>query len=79
MKPYYPAYLDLTKKSCVVIGGGNVANRKINSLIKTKADITVISPFGTRRISKSKINNMEKNGLSKRRHSRFFSYNNCYQ
>ncbi len=46
MNPYYPAFIDLRKKSCVVIGGGKVAIRKINSLIKAKANITVISPEG---------------------------------
>jgi len=46
MKNYYPAYLDLTRKPCLVIGGGNVASRKINSLIKANANITVISPGG---------------------------------
>jgi precorrin-2 dehydrogenase/sirohydrochlorin ferrochelatase len=41
---YYPAYLDLRKRPCLVIGGGAVAERKTLSLIEAGADITVISP-----------------------------------
>lgn len=41
---YYPIFLNLNKKKVVVCGGGNVAKRKIISLTKTGADITVISP-----------------------------------
>ncbi len=41
---YYPIFLNLNKKKVVVCGGGKVAKRKIISLIKTGANITVISP-----------------------------------
>jgi precorrin-2 dehydrogenase/sirohydrochlorin ferrochelatase len=40
---YYPIWLDLKKKSCLVVGGGLVAERKIASLLATKAEVTVIS------------------------------------
>ena len=41
---YYPIYLDLRERPCVVIGGGRVAERKALSLLGAGADVTVISP-----------------------------------
>ncbi|MBF0488355.1 MAG: bifunctional precorrin-2 dehydrogenase/sirohydrochlorin ferrochelatase [Nitrospirae bacterium] len=41
---YYPVFLNLTGKKCVVIGGGKVAQRKVSSLLKAGAVVTVISP-----------------------------------
>jgi precorrin-2 dehydrogenase/sirohydrochlorin ferrochelatase len=51
---YYPVFLNLENKKAVVIGGGKVAERKILSLLKAKADITVISPDITARIAREK-------------------------
>jgi precorrin-2 dehydrogenase/sirohydrochlorin ferrochelatase len=36
--------LDLKGKRCVVIGGGKVAQRKVTSLVKANAKVTVVSP-----------------------------------
>jgi len=41
---YYPVYLNLQKRKAVVIGGGRVAERKVKSLLKAGASVTVISP-----------------------------------
>ncbi|MGB5444719.1 MAG: bifunctional precorrin-2 dehydrogenase/sirohydrochlorin ferrochelatase, partial [Psychromonas sp.] len=41
---YFPIFLDAQKLNAVVIGGGNVAARKIELLLKSKATITVVSP-----------------------------------
>ena len=41
---YYPIYLDIRDKRCVVIGGGDVAERKVFSLLSAGAKITVVSP-----------------------------------
>lgn len=41
---YYPVFLDLADKRCIIVGGGKVAERKCYSLIKTGAKVTVISP-----------------------------------
>jgi precorrin-2 dehydrogenase/sirohydrochlorin ferrochelatase len=41
---YYPAYLDLRGRPCLVIGGGAVAERKTVSLLEAGADVTVVSP-----------------------------------
>ena len=43
-KVYYPVFLDLTGKRCVIVGGGQVAERKCKSLMKTGTLITVIAP-----------------------------------
>jgi precorrin-2 dehydrogenase/sirohydrochlorin ferrochelatase len=41
---FYPIFLNLESHRVVVIGGGEVAERKIESLLDTGATITVISP-----------------------------------
>lgn len=41
---YYPAFIDLHERNAVVVGGGNVAERKVRTLIKAGASVTVISP-----------------------------------
>lgn len=51
---YYPAFLNLQEKKAVVVGGGNVAERKVLSLLKAAAAVTVISPVITSRLSKEK-------------------------
>src|SRR5215471_8306121 len=48
---FYPVYLNLKGKRVVVIGGGEVAERKIESLLETGATIVVISPEVTSRIA----------------------------
>lgn len=40
----YPVMLNLCNKDAVVVGGGKVAYRKIMSLLKAGAQVTVISP-----------------------------------
>ena len=42
--PYYPVFLDLAGKSCLVIGGGGVALRKVETLLEHGAKLKVISP-----------------------------------
>lgn len=41
---YYPIFLDIKNKPCVVIGGGKVAERKVVSLLDAGAKVLVISP-----------------------------------
>lgn len=41
---FYPLNLDVEKKSCVVVGGGEVALRKIRGLLAAGACVKVISP-----------------------------------
>jgi siroheme synthase-like protein len=49
---YYPIFLNLQGKKCVVVGGGRVAFRKVTTLLNCGADITVISPKPHAEISK---------------------------
>jgi precorrin-2 dehydrogenase/sirohydrochlorin ferrochelatase len=54
---YYPICLDLSGKSCLVIGGGEVAERKIVTLLKSGARVRVVSPEvtgGIRRLVETK-------------------------
>jgi len=48
---FYPVYLNLKGKRVVVIGGGEVAERKTESLLDTGASVTVISPAVTPRLA----------------------------
>jgi siroheme synthase-like protein len=48
---FYPVYLNLKGKRVVVIGGGEVAERKVESLLGTEASVVVISPEVTERLS----------------------------
>lgn len=41
---YYPIFLDIEGKKCVVVGGGQVALRKVRALLDHGARIEVISP-----------------------------------
>jgi precorrin-2 dehydrogenase/sirohydrochlorin ferrochelatase len=51
---YYPVFLDLRGKRCVVVGGGTVAERKVLGLLSAEARVAVISPTLTRRLEKEK-------------------------
>lgn len=44
MPTYYPVFLDLHGKRCVIIGGGRLAENKIAKLLESGAKITLISP-----------------------------------
>jgi siroheme synthase-like protein len=44
---YYPVFLEMKERRCVVIGGGAVAQRKVAGLLAAGADVTVISPVIT--------------------------------
>jgi precorrin-2 dehydrogenase / sirohydrochlorin ferrochelatase len=48
---YYPICLDMTRRRCVVIGGGTVAERKVAGLLSAGASVTVISPERTKQLS----------------------------
>ena len=41
---YYPVFLNITNKKCIVCGGGDVAWRKVKALLTDGASVTVVSP-----------------------------------
>lgn len=47
MTTYYPVYLNLKGRRCVIVGGGTVAEGKIARLLESGADICVVSPDAT--------------------------------
>jgi siroheme synthase-like protein len=42
--PYYPVFLNVAGARCVVIGGGQVARRKVETLLELGATVKVVSP-----------------------------------
>jgi precorrin-2 dehydrogenase / sirohydrochlorin ferrochelatase len=44
MNTYYPVYIQLRDQPCVVIGGGRIAEGKVEGLLAAEAKVTVISP-----------------------------------
>jgi precorrin-2 dehydrogenase/sirohydrochlorin ferrochelatase len=56
---YYPIFVDLKDKKVVVVGGGNVAQRKIDTLLQCGADVYIISmelsPELQKRLEEGKI------------------------
>ncbi|WP_418964746.1 precorrin-2 dehydrogenase/sirohydrochlorin ferrochelatase family protein [Cetobacterium sp.] len=43
-KSFFPLFIDLTNKNCLVVGGGNIAARKVRSLVEYGARVVVIAP-----------------------------------
>ncbi|NOZ52865.1 MAG: uroporphyrinogen-III C-methyltransferase [Gammaproteobacteria bacterium] len=41
---YFPMFFNLNNKPCLVVGGGDIAARKVSLLFRAKARVTVISP-----------------------------------
>lgn len=41
---YLPIFLQLANKPCLVIGGGDIARRKVDRLLRSGADVTVVAP-----------------------------------
>jgi uroporphyrin-III C-methyltransferase/precorrin-2 dehydrogenase/sirohydrochlorin ferrochelatase len=41
---FFPVFLDIKNKPCLVVGGGEVAARKIGMLLQARAKVTVVSP-----------------------------------
>ena len=43
-KPYFPMFIDLSDKNIVVVGGGNIATRRVKTLLSFTRNIRVIAP-----------------------------------
>src|SRR5258708_10733538 len=44
MPDYFPAFLDLRGRRCLVVGGGAIADRKVHGLLQCGARVIVVSP-----------------------------------
>lgn len=51
-KKYYPVMLQLENSNCLLIGGGNVAQRKLEKLLESGANVIIVSPDITDFINK---------------------------
>lgn len=47
---YYPVYLDIQNRNCMVVGGGSVGTRKVMTLLDCDAKVTVVSPVITKKL-----------------------------
>ncbi|MBI2957759.1 MAG: bifunctional precorrin-2 dehydrogenase/sirohydrochlorin ferrochelatase [Chloroflexi bacterium] len=45
MTAYYPLFMNIEGQPCLVVGGGEVAARKVNSLLECGARVSVVSPW----------------------------------
>jgi len=50
-RAYYPLFADLRDRRCLIVGGGAVAQRKVTTLLRYGARITVVSPTLTKRLA----------------------------
>lgn len=50
MTTFYPIYLNLEARPCIVIGGGTAAEQKVTGLLEAGARVTVVSARATRRL-----------------------------
>jgi precorrin-2 dehydrogenase len=57
---YYPVYLDIKDRDCLVIGGGSVGTRKVLTLLACGANVTVVSLDAT-----EKLHQLSNNGVIK--------------
>ena len=51
MSAYYPVFLDLTGRPVLVVGGGPVAEGKVEGVLAGGANVTVVSPTVTPRLA----------------------------
>jgi precorrin-2 dehydrogenase/sirohydrochlorin ferrochelatase len=49
---YYPVHLDIKNRNCLVVGGGAVGTRKVNTLLACGARVTVVSPDPAQQLKK---------------------------
>ena len=49
---YYPVHLDIKNRNCLIVGGGAVGTRKVNTLLECGAHVTVVSPDPTSQLAR---------------------------
>lgn len=50
MNPYFPMFVDISGKKIVVVGGGKIAQRRVETLLCFAKDILVVAPEITKEI-----------------------------
>ena len=51
---YYPVHLNIQNRSCLVVGGGSVGTRKVETLLGCGARVTVVSPVASEQLHQLK-------------------------
>ena len=51
-KKYFPMFIDLFEKNVVVIGGGTIASRRVNTLVNFTEKMVIVSPKLTENLQK---------------------------
>ena len=49
-KRYFPMFIDLSDKNVVVVGGGNIATRRVKTLLQFTRNVTAIAPQMTQEL-----------------------------
>ena len=57
MPRYYPVFIDVNERRCVIIGGGNIGQEKVEKLLECDAQVFVISPEVNPRVEELASNN----------------------
>ena len=52
---FYPVFIELNGRSVLVVGGGPIAERKVEALLEAGARITLVSPDVTPQLEQSRI------------------------
>lgn len=51
-RPYFPLFIDISKKKILIVGGGSIAARRAETLAHFAGDITVVAPEITEAVRK---------------------------
>ena len=57
MPRYYPVFIDVNQRRCIIIGGGNIGQEKVEKLLECDAEVFVISPEVNPRVKEMASNN----------------------
>ena len=57
MPRYYPVFINVNQRRCVVIGGGQIGEEKVDKLLECDANIVVISPEVNPRVEEAAAQN----------------------
>lgn len=58
---YFPMFVDIKKKKCLIVGGGTVALRKVQVLLDFGADVVVVAPEVISKIKKYPVTVYQRN------------------